>query len=295
MAGNEGHKPARSWAEELRRLSQRLKDVGVQLDVEKTHLADEWDKGKETSERWQSLRNERDRVLIIKTELGWLSIDAAARVDRRLRTAGETIDRTIESKVTEAALRLRQAEHIMQRAWWSRRWNTWPSPWIVPMWAFLLVMLLGALAASFWLVFDKDLFPRGREVELDDALYAATLWGLAGALVNGLRTLHQRVQAQEFEIERLLWYVASPAIGAAFGAIAFVALLAGLLSTGQELESATAQTAQQQAGDMAKVVDPTPVLLLALLAGLGQNAFFSFLQASARVRFGAVPEEDTGA
>lgn len=291
MSSNENAKPAESWAEELRELKGRLKETHPSIHIEKTYLAPEWEK-----DRWQSLRNEWDRILFLKTELGWLSIDAAARVDRRLRAAGEIIDAATEGKASEAALKLSQAEHIMQRAWWSRRWNNWRRVWrlcVPPWWLAIAVLLLAALGGTVWAIFDRELFPRGDELELPDALFAATLWGFAGALVNGLRSVHLRVQAQEFEKERLAWYLLSPIIGLAFGAIAFLLFLAGLLSTGQDLREETALTVEQ-ASDMAKVVDPTPILVLALLAGFAQNAFIGALQQIIKARFrGAAEEEET--
>lgn len=298
MACNESPKPTESWAGELRKLNERLKDV----DVEKIHLAPGWDKGKDDKERWQRLRDERDLILIIKTKLGWLSIDAAATVDRRLRTAGEIIDATIEGRVSEAALKLGQAEDIMQRAWWSRHWNSWRScrwnswrcRWIPPMWILLSMILAAALGATAWAIFDRELFPRGEDIELPDALFGATLWGFAGALITGLRTLHHRVQSQQFERARIAWYLLSPVIGLAFGAIAFLLFLTGLLSTGQDLEAEAASTAQQQAQATTKVIDPTPILVLALLAGFAQNAFIGALQQIIRARFrGAAEEEET--
>jgi len=143
-------------------------------------------------------------------------------------------------------------------------------------------------------VFWQNLFPRGEEVGLHEALFGATLWGLGGGIVTALRTLHIRVQGQEFERERVAWYVISPIIGLAFGAIVFLLFLAGLLSTGQELVE-TAKTTNQQGGSGA-TINPTPILLLAVLAGLAQNAFVSTLQQIIKARFrGAAEEEETSA
>ena len=45
-----------------------------------------------------------------------------------------------------------------------------------------------------------------------------------------------------------------------------------------------------------KVVDPTPILILALLAGFAQNAFIGALQQIIKARFrGAAEEEETPA
>ncbi len=346
MTGNESSQRPKTWAEELRRLGERLNERVrqklPQMNVETTALTPGW----ECKEKWQKLRIERDRIQLMKVELGWLSVDAAARVDRRLKAAGEIIDAEIEGKTSEAFLKLCQAEHIMQRAWWSRHWNSWPRGCCLcylcrlPLWVYLSAMLLAALGATAWTIFDHELYPGVEDIGRHEALFGATLWGLAGGLVTALRTLHHRIQAQQFERERVAWYVLSPILGFALGASASLIFFAGLVSLDHDLGEAapapqatseivatptpqatseivatptltatptpaatpeivatptpTATPTPQPPGETKRPIDPTPIFLLAFLAGLAQNAFFGFLQQTVKARFrGADEEEET--
>jgi hypothetical protein len=278
-------KPAVSWDEELRALAQQFDS---KLELDKTRLVFGWT---EEGKRWTALADERDRILVLKNGLGWLSRDAAALVDRRVSAASEVIDARLNARAGQAALRLSQAEHVMQRAWWSRLWNTWrsPNPARVPLWIVISVVLLAALGGTVYVIFTYDLFPHGDRVGLPEALFGAVFWGFGGALVNGVRTVHHEVQRQEFEVERIVWYFLSPAIGFAFGAIAFLLFITGLLSTGQDVGG----RASQEGGEVSNtLVDPTPILLVAVLAGFAQNAFIAALQQIIKERFRGAPEEE---
>lgn len=283
------HKPgdAASWNEELRWLSETL---GIEIHT--SYLEPGWQlaKGDGRAEQLELLQKERDRLLLIRNGLGWLSIDAGARFDRRLAAATEIIDVKNTALGGRAALKLSQAEHVLQQAWWSTHWNRWKPKYGLPLWGWVTVPLAAALGATVWAILDQDFYPRGTDMDLPTAFFAAALWGLGGALVNALRTVHLRVQGQEFERDRIAWYGLSPILGLAFGAIVFLLFIGGLLSTGQDLapsEPANAQTAED-------VVNPTPILLLAVLAGFGQNAFIAALQQIIRAQFrGASPEEET--
>lgn len=287
--GEEGRqrrrRPAPSWEEELKALDRQLDS---ELEVHRTRLVLGWT---EEGKRWMALADERNRILALKNRLGWLSRDAAAVVDRRVKAAGEVIDAETAARVGEAALRLNQAEHVMQRAWWSVLWNSWrlPNPVRVPLWILISTVLLAALGGTVYVIFVYDLFPRGDRVGLPEALFGAVFWGFGGALVNGVRTVHHEVQRQEFEVERIVWYFLSPAIGFAFGAIAFLLFITGLLSTGQDVGGG----ASQEGGEVStQLVDPTPILLVAVLAGFAQNAFIAALQEIVRERFRGAPEEE---
>jgi hypothetical protein len=248
-------------------------------DLHVTCLKPGWE-----TDAFQELRRERNRLLIIRNGLGFLSIDAAARFDRRIAAASEIIDSETNGLAGRAALKLSQAEHILQLAWWSVRWNRW-KPWIgLPLWMWVTGPLAAALGATIFVIYREQLYPDGSEVSLPTALFGAALWGLGGALANGLRTVHLRVQGQEFARDRIAWYGLSPILGLAFGAIVFLLFIGGLLSTGQNLGT----------GETAAVVNPTPIFLLAVLAGFAQNAFIGALQQIIKAQFrGASPDEET--
>jgi hypothetical protein len=279
----EQHKPgeAVSWFEELTWLSEKL---GV--NVHDSYLKPGWESpGKNGPSAMQMLRMERDRLLLIRNGLGWLSIDAGARFDRRLAAATEIIDLDNASQTGRVALKLSQAEHVLQLAWWSTHWNRWKPTRGLPLWVWVTFPLVLALGATVWAIVNQELYPRGVDMDLPTAFFAAGLWGLGGGLVNGLRTVHLRVQAQEFERDRIAWYGLSPILGLAFGAIVFLLFIGGLLSTGQDLEAAGPSNDS--------VVNPTPILLLAVLAGFAQNAFIGALQQIINAQFrGAPPEEE---
>jgi hypothetical protein len=277
------HKPgdAVSWHEELVWLGEELG-----LSLHETYLKPGWQvpgpSGKKRT--LEALGKERDRLLVIRNGLGWLSVDAAARFDRRLGAASDLIDAENAAQAGRAALKLGQAEHVLQLAWWSTHWNRWKPTRGLPLWAWVTVPLVLGLGATVWAIFDQALYPPGGEVPLRTAFFGAALWGLGGGLVNGLRTVHLRVQGQEFERDRIAWYGLSPILGLAFGAIVFLLFIGGLLSTGQKLEASGTGTG---------TVDPTPILLLAVLAGFAQNAFISALQQIISAQFrGAAPEEE---
>jgi hypothetical protein len=281
------HKPgeAVNWHQELQWLSQAL---GV--PVHETYLKPGWQvtgpNGKKQT--LEMLGKERDRLLLIRNGLGWLSIDAGARFDRRLGAASDLIDAENAAQAGRAALKLSQAEHVLQLAWWSTHWNRWKPTRGFPLWVWVSVPLVAALGATVWAIFDQALYPQGTDMALGTAFFGAALWGLGGGLVNGLRTVHLRVQGQEFERDRIAWYGLSPILGLAFGAIVFLLFIGGLLSTGQELQAGSG------AGADASVVNPTPILLLAVLAGFAQNAFIGALQQIISAQFrGASPEEET--
>ena len=275
------HKPgdADSWHKELVWLGEELG-----LPVHQTYLTPGWQvpgpNGKKRT--LELLGKERDRLLLIRNGLGWLSVDAAARFDRRLGAASDLIDAENAAQAGRAALKLSQAEHVLQLAWWSTHWNRWKPTRGLPLWVWVTAPLVLALGATVWAIVAQKLYPTGPEVKLRDALFGAALWGLGGGLVNGLRTVHLRVQGQEFERDRIAWYGLSPILGLAFGAIVFLLFIGGLLSTGQDLKSAGQST-----------VHPTPILLLAVLAGFAQNAFIGALQQIINAQFrGASSEEE---
>lgn len=282
-----GRRRAVSWADELRLIDDRLE---TEEEYARTHLRPGWD---DSHIRWETLRGEWDRLLFIRTELGWLSGDAAARVDRCLRAAGEIIDAENNNMAREAALRLRQAEQVMQRAWRSRHSYTPGYPYFLSLPLMLSMSLLWAFAVAAGVIYSQELFPTGEGFELDKAFTAAALWGLVGGLINGLITLLHRLQTQTFDPDRALWYSITPIVGLALGAVSFLLFLAGILSVGATLEGGTSQAVQEGGNALTRTVDPAPVLVIAVLAGFSQNAFLNALHRAGERRFGPPSEEET--
>lgn len=256
---------ANLWKMELERLKPELRE---------TRLTQGW---ADSEQRWSMLHAEWDRLRVIKNDVVWLASAASQRIDAKLLQAGRLIDSQEPAKLSEAALTLSQAEHIIQQAWrsrWYNRWHLRSWPPSVAVWPLMAPVLIGGLMATIYVIYRQDLYPRGESVPPQEALFAASFWGLGGGILIALKTLHERVQNQVFEIERLAWYLLSPIVGFGFGAISFLLFYGGLLSTGQGIDAE---------GELE--LDPTPVLLLAVLAGLAQNAFIDFVQRTARSRF----------
>jgi hypothetical protein len=185
------------WHEELDSLGRALNITDLQVTRLVPGRAAEGNK-------WVVLREERDRILTIKTSLGWLSTDAVTRVDRRLTEAVDIIDNEISGRASTAALRLTDAEFLIQRAWRSRYWNRWRvwKPWLpLPRraaWFYTVMPLLCALGGAAYTILNYGFFPEWGQVSLGQAFLGASVWGLAGAIVAALRTLHHRIQTQEF-------------------------------------------------------------------------------------------------
>jgi hypothetical protein len=281
-----------------------------------------WETGEENA-RWASLRKERDRILAIRASLAPLSTGTVARVDRRLSEAIEIIDTNNSSKVSLAVLRLSQAEFEMHRAWRSRQLNRWigRERWYGPMWLWIALALLLELGVAAGAIFWGKYFPQGGDVPFSDVFFGASLWGFAGATVAALRTLHHRIERQEFETGQIAWYFISPIIGLAFGSIAFLLFLIGALTVGLEnaqpgtvnvggLVRAASSVSDSSVGldgwatqsqssqfqvtpepSPLQDINPTPILLLALLAGFAQNAFIGSLQQIINARFRGDGEE----
>lgn len=69
-----------------------------------------------------------------------------------------------------------------------------------------------------------------------------------------------------------------PIIGLAFGPLTLLVRVAGLLSAAQGLKCEAATAPGKQADCANKVVDPTPILALAILGGFAQNSFIGALR-----------------
>jgi hypothetical protein len=273
----EGLQTADKWEEEIARLPENLRHSRIQPG---------WPTA---DDPWALLQEETDRVRRLKTDVVWLAKDAATEVDRMLRYAGDVIDQRDETRKNRAALCLSSVEDRIQRAWLSRWYNQWHllRVWpVVAAWPCIAFALSAVLALTAYLIFEYDLHPRGAPMSLEDAFYASALWGLAGGLVLALKTIHERVQRQVFEIQRVAWYLLSPVLGFGFGAIAMLLFLAGLLATGLA-------DSDSLGGDEGLMIDPAPILLAALLAGFAQNTFIEQLARASNRVFNR-PETESG-
>ena len=147
------------------------------------------------------------------------------------------------------------------------------SQWKLLPWLPILIgsVLGGVLAFTAYLLIaynDGGIF--SADPERSSIILGAVLWGVVGAATDGLRELHTRVARQELDLNRLVWYLVHPVIGAAIGGILVFVVNAGLLAlTGENLAQETGNSASY---------NPALVYALAALAGFGQRQMIQYLR-----------------
>ena len=139
----------------------------------------------------------------------------------------------------------------------------------------LAIWMVLSLAGAALVILLKSLWPSTGTMPTSDIVIGATLWGIAGASIDGLRELHTRSAAQQFEPSRMLWYWAHPIIGGGLGAIVFLVVIAGLLTTGQN------QVLASGGGGF----NATLPYLLAALVGFEEETVIRYLRRSVRQIF----------
>ncbi len=166
-----------------------------------------------------------------------------------------------------ATLKLRTASQRYQEA-------TNQNPWLA---VFIAAWMAASLGAAAWFIFQEELWPSARTVSARDIVSGATLWGVAGASIDALRELHTRSARQQFEPTRFLWYLAHPIIGGGLGAIVFLLVLAGLLTTGQN----QVLTSTESGGGF----NATLPYLFAALVGFEEETLITYLRHTVRQIF----------
>jgi hypothetical protein len=140
-------------------------------------------------------------------------------------------------------------------------------PWL----PIIIGLMLGgvlALAAYMMINYRAAIFTSGSV--WPGIVLGAVLWGTVGSATDGLRELHTRVARQELDLNRLVWYLVHPVIGAAIGGILVFVINAGLLAlTGENLAQGT---------DSSATYNPALVYALAALAGFGQRQMIQYLR-----------------
>lgn len=124
------------------------------------------------------------------------------------------------------------------------------------------IFLSGVLAVAAWIIIVNRAVLFSSAPSWSVIVLGAVLWGAVGSATDGLRELHTRVARQELDINRLVWYLAHPIIGAAIGGILFFIVYAGLLALTQEGND----------------YNPTLIYALAGLAGFGQRQVIQYLR-----------------
>lgn len=205
-----------------------------------------------------------DKKQEILAEINGLRSDVSSNSKIRLRAQAEIfeiLDKTVEdldkdssgvalhkaaSKVNMARKRASQAES---------------QEWLLPI--VIGLFLSGVLGFAAWALINYKLplisAPPESWLKI---LLGAVLWGAVGSSTDGLRELHTRVARQELDVNRLVWYLTHPIIGAALGGILFFVVYAGLLALTEDGVS----------------YNPALVYALAALAGFGQRQAIEYLR-----------------
>lgn len=205
-----------------------------------------------------------DKKQEILAEINGLRSDVSSNPKIRLRAQAEIfeiLDKTVEdldkdsssvtlhkaaSKVNMARKRASQAES---------------QEWLLPI--VIGLFLSGVLGFAAWALINYKLplisAPPESWLKI---LLGAVLWGAVGSSTDGLRELHTRVARQELDVNRLVWYLTHPIIGAALGGILFFVVYAGLLALTEDGVS----------------YNPALVYALAALAGFGQRQAIEYLR-----------------
>ncbi len=208
-----------------------------------------------------------DKKQEILAEIDGLRSNVSSNPKIRLRAQAEIfeiLDKTVEeldedisyvtlyktaSKVNMARKRASQAESQEQLL-----------PWLP---TGIGLFLSGILGFAAWAIINYKLPLSSVAPESwSMILLGAVLWGMVGSSTDGLRELHTRVARQELDVNRLVWYLAHPLIGAALGGILFFVVYAGLLALTEGVVS----------------YNPALVYALAALAGFGQRQVIQYLR-----------------
>jgi len=175
----------------------------------------------------------------------------------------EVLDKTIEdlhednsdlslnqagSKISMARKRASQAENQGRLL-----------PWLPIGICFFLVGVLGLAA---WAIISNKSTLFSDTTEWSMIILGAVLFGAVGSAADGLRELHTRIARQELDLNRVVWYLAHPVIGAVLGGILFLVVSAGLLALNRDAGS----------------YNPALVYALAALAGFGQRQAIEYLR-----------------
>ena len=192
---------------------------------------------------------------------------AQERVYKLLDEAAEILDKKpsyrslnlASIKVKLARQRFREADN--QKSWLAI---------VIAIW------MIAALGIAVFYILTMKLCPGTKDLPLDMVLMGTVFWGAGGAAIDGLRELHTRFARQELDPNRILWYIAHPLIGAGLGAIVFLLVLTGLLSTGQT---------EVLPGGTDGGFNASIALLLAALVGFEEESVIMYLRDTVRTIF----------
>jgi hypothetical protein len=215
-----------------------------------------------------------DRKQQTLNEIDQLRSDVGSDAKIRLRAQADIFDILNEAvedlDKEDSSISLHQAASKVKMAH-KRTLQAQSQGRLLPWMPLLIGLILGgalALAAYIMISSEGAVFSPGSV--WPGIVLGAVLWGVVGSATDGLRELHTRVARQELELNRLVWYLVHPVIGAAIGGILVFVVHAGLLAlTGESLAQETGSSA---------TYNPALIYALAALAGFGQRQMIQYLR-----------------
>lgn len=211
-------------------------------------------------------KNSSDKKQQVLAEIDKLRSDVSSNPKIRLRAQTdifELLDKTVEDldkngsfvSLQKAASQVEMARKRASQAESQGQLLPWP-PIVI---GFFLSGVLGLVA---WAIIKYELVLFSTTPGWSEIILGAVLFGAVGSATDGLRELHTRVARQELDLNRLVWYLAHPVIGAVLGGILFLVVYAGLLALTEG----------------ARTYNPALVYALAALAGFGQRQVIQYLR-----------------
>jgi hypothetical protein len=144
-----------------------------------------------------------------------------------LKNAQDNLDdeKYSDSRVAIASARMSYLKVLFSKPW---RWR-FVNIYAGPIWIYLISFL--GLVLAFYIYPGYDFISEGLEGVEQAAFYSVT-WGCIGGILRGMWYLKDKVSEREYKNSWLIFFVSVPFLGGIFGALAYLILLAGILSLG---------------------------------------------------------------
>jgi hypothetical protein len=152
---------------------------------------------------------------------------AYSQINVDLKKAQDNLDyeKFSDSRVCIASARISYLKVLFSKPW---RWR-FVNMYAGPVWIYLTAFL--GLVLAFYIYPGYDFISEGLEGVEQAAFYAVT-WGCIGGILRGMWYLKDKVSEREYKNSWLIFFVSVPFLGGIFGALAYLIMLAGILSLG---------------------------------------------------------------
>ena len=180
---------------------------------------------------------------------------AYSQINVDLKKAQDNLDdeKFSDSRVCIASARISYLKVLFSKPW---RWR-FVNMYAGPVWIYLTSFL--GLVLAFYIYPGYDFISEGLEGVEQAAFYAVT-WGCIGGILRGMWYLKDKVSEREYKNSWLIFFVSVPFLGGIFGALAYLIMLAGILSLGVGGNSSQGLTGVE-------ISRPEVIIPIAALAG----------------------------